>query len=98
MAWSRFLWSWEKIYICFKLNENHQVTFPKIPKNHIYLDFGDGLMDGTENNKKTKMTKSFVWICVHIVLWTDSILFVVGVRSEIQAYYESISALEILLQ
>lgn len=48
--------------------------------------------------RESKMNKSFMWICVHITLCTDSILFVVGGRSEIQESWEGTSALQILFQ
>lgn len=43
--------------------------------------------------KKKKTTKIFMCICVHIASYTDSIFFVVRVRSEMQKNYEGISAL-----
>lgn len=55
--------------------------FPPNVSSHIHLDFGDGLMRGLEYNKKKKKKSLTKFSCVFV--YTDSILFVVGARSEI---------------
>lgn len=67
-------------------------TFSPNIFNHVYLDFGVGSMDDIEYKKK--INKSFMWIYVHVAFCIDAILFVIGVRSEIQENNKGVSALQ----
>lgn len=49
-------------------------------------------MDDIEYKKK--INKSFMWIYVHVAFCIDAILFVIGVRSEIQENNKGVSALQ----
>lgn len=82
------------MFVSDKMKTINRTVSPDV-SNHIYLDFGDGLMGGIECNQKKKTNKIFMCICVHIASYTDAILFVVRVRSEIQENYEGISALQL---
>lgn len=71
------------MFVSDNMSTINRVISPNVSNPH-YLDFGDGLIGGIEYNKRKKTNKIFMCICVHIISCTDSILFVVGVGSEIQ--------------